>query len=105
MTDTPATPTLIVEVAREDDRRVQYAANGHLYCATASPFQAAKVVLAVNSRATLLHQRDALVKALEQAQLELDEAAKMFRPTLPGVATIYQLAAQRHRVTLALITE
>ena len=54
---------------------------------------AAFIVLACNSH-------DRLVKALEQAALELREAANVFRPTFPGMATLMDMASENARSAL-----
>lgn len=47
-------------------------------------------------------QRPDLLAQLRQCQTELEEAAKLLRPSLPGVARIYDAAAHRVSATLAL---
>lgn len=44
---------------------------------------------------------DDLVKALEQAALELDEAASIFESNMPSLASVFRHAASNARAALA----
>lgn len=130
MSDTPGTPTPW-EVVRRDDPRgqpvpyyrglictVEHSPDRYIAIVTKDgrsvtreewPNNAELIVLAVNSHATLVHQRDALVKALERIGQDCDALVGLGNDkrikTSAGELESYKAFASVARATLASIKE
>lgn len=57
---------------------------------------------AYDARCALIAAAPAMAEALEQAAMELVEAANIIAGTLPNTGSIFRAAAERHRAVLAL---
>lgn len=52
----------------------------------------------------LLAERGSLIGALDQAALEIEEAANVIRAQYPNLATVFDMAARSHRALVAKAT-